>query len=141
MCVCGVLQVFLCSAGNPNSSWSAQWTCPSSSIAVIFWTLPGGANHTYTKKSILANCFHRIQLHCFVLDRNNSHSLLPSPFALPRYHQLTVVAGYPPQLWRPLLTLSTFRSVLATQPRLLLPLVQFQIRRTLSTARTLLPLV
>lgn len=37
-----VLQVFLCSVGHPNSSWSAQWIGPSSSITVILWALPRG---------------------------------------------------------------------------------------------------
>lgn len=37
-----VLQVFLCSVGHPNSSWSAQWIGPSPSITVILWALPRG---------------------------------------------------------------------------------------------------
>lgn len=40
-CFC-VLQVFLCSVGHPNRSWSTEWIGASSSITVILWALSRG---------------------------------------------------------------------------------------------------
>lgn len=51
-CVCAVLQVFLCSFGHPNNSWSIEWISPSPSITVLLWTLSRGKilKNTLVKK-------------------------------------------------------------------------------------------
>lgn len=54
-----VLQVFLCSVGHPNSSWSTEWIGPSSSITVILWALSRGKiSHIQEKYNCQKKCYN-----------------------------------------------------------------------------------